>query len=176
MADSRPRLEQNPSPARVFRNVPRRVSVPTLYVRVSQSRICIASVTKRLAKSSPRRENLMISQGAPLGVPPPKPNVRKSATRHRNIQPRLKGRRTLNPAATTRTLVKFTRQAKDGAVRRAPGRPPSVTTSAWASVRECPPKEWLRFGLAAGGPRGVHKCDLAAKGANSVDDRAVHQA
>jgi hypothetical protein len=37
-----------------------------------------------------------------LGVPPPKPNVRNSATANRYIQIRLNGRRALMPAARYR--------------------------------------------------------------------------
>ena len=73
----------------------------------------------------------MISQGALLGVPPPKPNVRNSATTHRNIQPRLKGRRTLKPAVTNRIVSDLTRQT--AVARLAMDNHPSAARLACAS-------------------------------------------
>ena len=45
---------------------------------------------------------MIASQIGLFGVPPPRPNVRSSATAHSTNQPRLNGRSALIPAATTR--------------------------------------------------------------------------
>jgi hypothetical protein len=76
---------------------------------ISTPQSCNASVTRRLARSTPRRRNLTASHIGLFGVPPPRPNVSSSATAHSANQLRLKGRSALIPAATTRIALSVRR-------------------------------------------------------------------
>jgi hypothetical protein len=92
----------------------RGVAVANHFVRTTQSRTWDASSTRRLVNSTPRTRNLIVSQVALLGVPPPKPNVRNRATANRNTQIRLKGRKALKPAVINRISGDLKRRGGDG--------------------------------------------------------------
>jgi hypothetical protein len=98
----------------------RGVAVANHFVRTTQSRTWDASSTRRLVNSTPRTRNLIVSQVALLGVPPPKPNVRNRATANRNTQIRLKGRKALKPAVINRISGDLKRWAVTARARRGP--------------------------------------------------------